>query len=581
MASRLSLFLAELKRRKVTRVAVVYAVVSFVVWQVAEIAFPALNLPDTALTFVVAVTVLGFPIALVLAWALEVRPETPRMPETEEREATPLSAASTAVPSTRTSPSTGIIAGEERKSIAVLPFVDMSPDRDQEYFGDGVAEEVLNVLTRIPDLRIAARTSSFSYRDRGCGITEIGRELGVATVLEGSVRKADDRLRVTAQLTEVTGGFHLWSETYDREDADVFAIQDEIARSIASTLRVTLLGAPDESLVRAGTESSEAYDLYLKGRYRWFRRYKYGLEAALEYFEKAIAKDPEYALPYTGVADTHSILAIYGLLDAVEARRIADEAAQRAMALDPDLPEAHFSRGVIRACFDYDWDGSERSLLRAVELKPEFATAHAWLGMKRALLGEHLAEAFDHAETACALDPDLPYIQGIAGLTNIMGRRYPTAIEHFERSLELEPEDILALYGAGTCYSALGRHEEAIGTLKKAVGLSDRMAWYMGLLCAAYTRAGRTAEAGAIHRELLERAAREYVPPVAMAITCANVDLPEDALLYLEEALAEAKPSLTNLIRYPIWDAILSHPRYIGVITGMGGVPWDLPLPPP
>jgi serine/threonine-protein kinase len=335
------------------------------------------------------------------------------------------------------------------------------------------------------------------------------------------------------------------------------------------------MGATDESLVRTGTESPEAYDLYLKGRYRWFRRYKYGLEAALEYFEKAIAKDPGYALPYTGIADTHSILAIYGLLDTAEARRIADESAQRAMALDPDLPEAHFSRGVIQACFDYDWDGSERSLQLAVELKPEFATAHVWLGMKNALLGRDLDKAFDHAETACALDPDTPYIQGIAGLTNIMGRRYPEAIEHFERALELEPEDILALYGSGTCYSALGRHGDAIGTLEKAVALSQRMAWYMGLLCAAYRRAGRAADAQAVHRELLERAAREYVPPVAMAITCANVGLPEEALLYLEQALADAKPSLTNLVRYPIWDAILSHPRYIAVVTGMGGEPWD------
>jgi TolB-like protein/Flp pilus assembly protein TadD len=452
----------------------------------------------------------------------------------------------------------------------------MSPEGDQEYFGDGVAEEVLNVLTRIPDLRVAARTSSFSYKDKKCSIREIGQELGVATVLEGSVRKAGDRLRITAQLTETPSGFHLWSETYERKDEDVFAIQDDIARAIANTLRVTLLGEPDEPLVQAGTESPEAYHLYLKGRHRWVRRYKYGLQTALEYFQRANRKDPDYALPYTGIADVHTILAIYGLLDPAEARRTAEEATERALALDRELPEAYFSRAIVQGCYYYDWDTCLRFMQRAVELRPDFAAAHAWMAMALANQGVRVEEGLDHARKACALDHESSYISGVAGLAHTMGGRYPEAIAHLERALELEPEDVLALYGAGTCYSAVGRHTEAVATLEKAAALSDRMTFVLGLLCAVYGQAGKMVEAEALHHELVERSAREYVTPVALAWACANVSRPQAALDYLEQALAEANPTLSSFFRYPLWDPILSHPRYVAIATRMGIEPWGL-----
>ncbi|MGD2153822.1 MAG: tetratricopeptide repeat protein [Gemmatimonadales bacterium] len=530
-------FLAELKRRKVVRVAIVYVVVGLLVVEAANNLFPALNLP---------------PWTVALAWAFDITPSG------VERTA-------------------DLDVGSEARSIAVLPFTDMSADRDQEYFGDGVAEEVLNVLTRIPDLRVAARTSSFSYKDKGCSIREIGRELGVATVLEGSVRRSGNRLRITAQLTEAPGGFHLWSETYERELKDIFAIQDEIARAITDTLRVTLLGEQDEPLVKVATKDPGAYDLYLKGRHCWVRRYKVGLQTALQYFQKAIERDPDYyALPYTGIADVHTILAIYGLLDPAEAQGIAERAAARALALDPELPEAHFSMGLIQHCFHADWKTAEGSLKRARKLNPNFPTALVWSGMGLVNAGVRVDEAFEYTRQACALDPHSPYIWGIAGLTNLMGRRYEEALDHLERALELEPVDILALYCAGTCYSALGRHTEAVATLEKVVALSDRMAFIVGLLGAVYGRSGMLAEAQAMLEELRERAGREYVTPVALAWACANVGLPEDALHYLEQELAEAKPALCNSIRYPFWDAILSDPRYTAVVTGMNYEPWDL-----
>ncbi|MGD8698637.1 MAG: tetratricopeptide repeat protein, partial [Gemmatimonadales bacterium] len=530
-------FLAELKRRKVVRVAIVYVLVGLVVVEAANNLFPALNLPDWTVTLVVALALLGFPIALALAWAFDITPA-------------------------RVKRAAGEDAGADERSIAVLPFTDMSPEGDQEYLCDGMAEELIDALTKVKELRVAARTSSFQFKGRSEDVCEIGKKLRVGSVLEGSVRRAGERLRVTAQLVNAADGYHLWSEKYERKLEDVFAIQDDIARAIVGTLRVTLLGEQQQPLVRAGTESSEAYDLYLKGRHCWVRRYKYGLQTALEFFEKANETDPGYALPYTGIADVHSILAIYGLLEPGDARRIAEAAAERALALDPELPEAYFSRAVVRACFYHEWDTSHGLMQRAVELNPIFAAAHAWIGMALANPGLRVEEGLEHARRACALDPHSPYIQGIAGLAHIMGRRYPGAIAHFERALKLEPEDVLALYGAGTCYSAVGRHAEAIATLEKAAALSHRMAFVIGLLAAAYGRAGMMAEARVILQELRERAEREYVTPVALAWACANVGLEEEALDYLEQALAESHPTLSNAIRYPVWDAILSHPRY-------------------
>ena len=294
---------------------------------------------------------------------------------------------------------------------------------------------------------------------------------------------------------------------------------------------------------------------------------------------KAIEKDADYAPPYTGIADVHTILGIYGFLPPAEARGIAEKASERAMALDPGLPEAHFSQGLVRTCFYYDFESGDGLLRSAAELNPDFAEARAWRGMALADVGARVDEGLEHARQACALDPHSPYVWGIAGLANLMARRVPEAISHFERALELEPEDVLALYGAGTGYSAVGRHPEAIAALEKTVVLSHRMAFVLGLLGAAYGRAGMMTEARAVLEELRERAGREYVTPVALAWTCANVGLPEEALRYLEQALAEGDVALVNSIRYPVWDAILSDPRYTAVITGMDFEPWDLSRP--
>ncbi len=557
-------FLAELKRRKVVRVAVVYVVVGLVVVEAANNLLPALNLPDWTVTLVVALAILGFPVAVALAWAYDITPEgVVRTPAQEpgQEEAPSADVAARPVPERR----------DDLKSIAVLPFADMSPEGDQEYLGDGLAEEVLNVLALLPELQVAARTSSFAFKGKGLSIQEIGRELSVATVLEGSVRKAGDRLRITAQLTTAADGYHLWSQTYQRDREDVFAIQDEIARAIVDTLRVKLLGEQDRPLVKAATKNPEAYDLYLKGRHYWSRRYKVGLQTALEYFQSAIDADPDYAPPYTGIADVHTVLGIYGLIPPDEARSTAQAAAEKALALDRELAEAHFSTALV-LFFSRDYDGSDRALQRAIELNPNFAKAHVWRAFVLIVVGTRRDEGLAEAERARTLAPDSAYILACAGIATAWAGRHQDAIRYLERALELDPEDVLALYCAGACYSAVGRHEEAFAALEKAAVLSHRMAFILGVLGAAYGRAGMMSEAQAILQELEDRSQREYVPPVALAAICANVGRLDDGLDYLEATVAQFSPAVFH-IRYAFWEPLHSEPRFGAILDKLGFVP--------
>jgi len=306
-------FLSELKRRRVYRVAVAYAVVAFVIWQAAEIAVPGLNLPGWVLTLVILLTVLGFPVALVLAWAFDITPEGLKRTDAESLE--PVAPA-------RVERVPGEAETEARKSIAVLPFADMSPEGDQEYFSDGMSEELIDALTKVPGLRVTARTSSFQFKGERRDIREVGRVLGVTHVVEGSVRKAGDRLRITAQLVDTSDGYHLWSERYDRDLDDIFQIQDDIARSIARELKIRLAD-PAAALERPRTENLEAYDYYLRARVclaeivpeSWTRR-------AIELFKKAVELDPAYAPAHAGLAAAYDQLSRYVGPEAEEA---ADE----------------------------------------------------------------------------------------------------------------------------------------------------------------------------------------------------------------------------------------------------------------
>jgi len=562
LSSRIRILLGELKRRKVFRVAVVYAAVAFIVWQAAEIAVPGLNLPGWVLTLVILLTILGFPIALVLAWALEMTPEGLRVTpppkpsdsagagdEAPERVATPVE--------------------PQPASIAVLPFTDMSPEKDQEYFCDGMAEELINALTKVKELRVAARTSSFQFKGKSEDVCEIAKKLRVASVLEGSVRRAGQRLRVTAQLVTAEDGYHLWSETYERQLEDVFAIQDEISRAIVNTLRPTLVGQGEPRLVKASTESTEAYDLCLKGRYYWHQRYKYGLEMAVSYFQRAIEIDPDYALPYTGIADSYVIFAMYGFLPVREAGPKAKAAATRALELDNELGEAHASLGFVHLLCDWDWASAEENLRRAIELSPSNAEVRTWLGLLYGAQGR-FAEASHQVGRARDLDPLSSYVATMAGTVHRLARDLDRAIHLLEGVVEKEPGYALALFILAIAYGDVSRHADAIETGKRLVAATQDASFSKGALANLYASAGAPEKARAIVDELRGRSRSEYVSPLPLVWALLALGETEAALDRLAEAVDEHSPFLFVIHHDPVFDPVRSHPRFVQLASRVG-----------
>lgn len=553
--------MAELKRRRVFRVAVVYAVVAFVIWQAAEIAVPGLNLPDWVLTLVILLTVLGFPIALVLAWALEITPEgihrTPALEpavggdgeDAAEPAATPVEPQPT--------------------SIAVLPFTDMSPEGDQEYFCDGMAEELINALTKVKELRVAARTSSFQFKGKSEDVCEIAKMLRVGSVLEGSVRRAGDRLRVTAQLVTAEDGYHLWSETYDRQLEDVFAIQDEISRAIVDALRPTLLGEPEARLVSASTKSMEAYDHYLRGRHYWDQRYKVGLEAALKYFQKAVEIDPGFALAYRGIGDCYTVLGIYGFLPPDEGRSKGKAAVFRALELNEELSEAHASLGWSHFFYGFEWELSEKEYQRAIELSPSNAEAHTWYGVLCGAQGRY-AEAFEHLAIALQLDPLSSYITSMLGVLKIYAGDTEGGIRTLEEVVERDPQYLMAVWLLGWGYTCGSRHDEAVRTGERALALSNEANFWKGGLALWYGRAGLRDKALELIDDLSERMASEYVSPLVLTWGYLGLGDEEKFFEWLAEAVAEQSPYLFSIHLDPQYDPFRSHPRFTELAKQIG-----------
>ena len=466
-------FLQELRRRRVVRAGATYAVVAWVVMQVADVAAPALRLPSWTVTLVVFLALLGFPVALVLAWFFDVTPEGLHRTESNpRRESQPQSSPERDGVAENTHPeepsprgirnpkvalATGIAAGiilglagvgamttfgadavgedGRLESIAVLPFVNMSPDPDNEYFSDGVTEELIDALAQVPGLKVAARTSSFRFKGRSPDVREVGEVLGVEAVLEGSVRKRGDRVRITAQLVAAEEGYHLWSESYDRTLTDVFAVQDEIARSIVEELDVRLPGGENRRMVEEETLDPEAHRLYLQARHAGLDRTRQGLERSVQLFQQALARDSSYATAWAGLADTYSLLGSYRIIPLTEGKSRAEQAARRALAIDPETAEAHATLGSIHA-HRHQWEAAEAAFQRALQLKPSYARAHHWYSMLLEILGRR-EEALDQIRQAEALDPLAPAIVGTRSYLLHFAGKHRVAIELAQKSREL------------------------------------------------------------------------------------------------------------------------------------------------
>ena len=435
--------------------------------------------------------------------------------------------------------------GRNPNSIAVLPFVNISPDAENEYFCDGLAEELLNALSKIDKLKIAARTSAFSFKGKNTSVREIGEKLSVAKVLEGSVRRFGNKIRISIQLVNAADGFRLWSESYDREMQDIFQLQDEITLAVINALKVELLGAARDLVLKRYTDNAEAYELYLKGRYHHYKYTAEGWKRAIEYFELALAKEPAYAPAYAGMASALGCLSFFGFRPVEKSIPQSRAAAISALSIDGNLAEAHLSLALITFFVDWNWPRSDEEFKLAIALDPNNAEALSFYAI---FLGnaERFDEAIEYGERSLEIDPLSPLINMNVGWTYFSAGEFDKAFARIEKMIEVEPEFYGAHWLAGAIHLTEGKYDEAVEALEKAVANGGRQI-VRSDLGSAYGLAGRKDKATEIVDQLLENREREYAPAFCIARVYCRIGEREKAIEWFEKAFAERNGEMVFL----------------------------------
>lgn len=468
-------FFSELRRRRVIRVIVLYAIAGWIVIEVTSTVLPGLNLPDWTTTLVILLVALGFVIAVMLAWAFDIGPDgIHRTPAVSPIEAEAETVSDKQAEPAKQEPTASSSDSDQRKSIAVLPFVNMSGDAENEYFSDGIAEEILNLLVKLPQLKVASRTSAFIFKGKEASIPTLARELGVDTVLEGSVRRAGDRVRITAQLIEADSDSHLWSETYDREMNDVFAIQDEIAQNIVDALQVTLSPKERRAIQYVATSNAQAFDFYLRGRSFMYTMTRRDYEHAIRMFQQAINVDAKFALAYAGIADAYSHLYRYADASRENVRKSV-EASEKAIALDADAAEAHASRG-LSLFISGEFEEAKKEFEHAIKLNPNLFDAYYYYGLACSSNSdfETAEKMFQKAVEVNPADYQAPMF--LAQAYTSMGRKHDEmrvrlgALETIQRHLEMNPHDTRALYFGAQNLCLVGENEKGVELAERALG---------------------------------------------------------------------------------------------------------------
>jgi TolB-like protein/Flp pilus assembly protein TadD len=572
-------FFAELKRRKVFRVGAAYLVVAWLAVQAASIGFPAFDAPPWALRIFILVALLGFPIAVVMAWVFDLTPEGVKL-DADTSGSKRLFAAATLLivlalgwyfygqPSFRkgdaTTPSIA-----DKKSIAVLPFDNLSRDPDNAYFCEGVQDEILTRLAKVADLKVISRTSTQHFKRTPGYLPQIAKQLGVVHILEGSVQKAGEEVRVNVQLINALTDAHLWADTYDRKLTDIFAVESEIAKTIAETLQARLTGSEKSSIAKTPTVNPEAYELYLKGRFFWNKRTGDDLRRSVEYLKQAIAKDPGYALAYAALADSYGLLRFYGGASRDESVVPAEVAAKKALELDDSLAEAHASLGLV-ATEELEIDRGVRELERAVQLNPNYATAHHWLALARIPLGQ-LDRAIGEGRRALELDPLSMIINADLSLIYLYARRYDEAEAQARKALEIDSRSFVAHYYLGMALQLRGRLKEAIPEFQKAVELNNDP-YSIAMLAQAYARNRQTDEARKLLGHLNEMAKTADVSGYALATAHTALGEKEPAVEALERSYDGGNRSYLFLLPVdPMLDDLRGDPRFEALLQKITG----------
>jgi TolB-like protein/Tfp pilus assembly protein PilF len=577
---------AELRRRNVVRVAVLYGLAAWLILQVADVLVPALGLPDWVMRFVALLLILGFPLVLIFSWVYELTPEgLKKQHEVDLNQsithetgrkinyligalavlAIVVVVVERFIPRTAPVPAATEAASRASsaeapvpaavKSIAVLPFVNMSGDTGNEYFADGLSEELLNLLAKIPDLRVAARTSAFKFKGEKIDVKDVAQKLNVAHILEGSVRKSGNKVRITAQLIKAADGYHLWSETYDRTLDDIFVVQDDIAGEVVKALKVTLLGTALTTRSSSKPQDSEAYNLALQGRFFLERRSQKDLERAVEYFRRSRERDPGYAPAWAGLSGAYARQADGGYVPAADGYGQAREAAEKALALDPQLAEAHLAIGKVQTTYDWDWDAADASYRRALDLEPGSAEALRHAGVQAITLGRW-DEAIDLTNKAIERDPLRPNSYHNLGLALQAVNRDTEAEAALRTALELDPDGALRHWAIGRALLLQGKTDAALRETQRETDES----WRLSGLPLVFHALGRRGDSDAALAALKDKYAGDSAYQIAEVHAFrGEADL---AFEWLERAYAQRDGGVTEIKGDRLMRGLVGDPRY-------------------
>ena len=575
--------IAELKRRNVVRVAVMYGFGAWLILQVAELLFGVLDLPGWTSKFVLGLLILGFPLVLIFSWVYELTPEGLKKQhdvdlnqsithETGRKinyligalavlaivvvaverfipRPAPIPVATEAAPAATSEAPVQAAA----KSIAVLPFADMSAGKDQEYFADGLAEELLNLLAKLPELRVIGRTSSFQFKGRNEDLRVIGEKLNVAHILEGSVRQSGETVRISAQLIRAADGSHLWSQTYDRTLDDILVVQDDIAGEVVKALKLTLLGST--SVTRSRPVDPEAYNLALQGRFFLDRRSSEDLKRSVDYFQRSRERDPDYAPAWAGLSQAYAYQADNGYVPAADGYGQAREAAEQALALDPQLADAHLAMGQIHSTYDWDWATADASFRRALDLEPGSAEALRKAGSQALTLGR-FSEAIDLINKAIERDPLRPNSYITLGRALLRVNRDAEAEAAFRKALDLAPDRPIQHLNLGTALLLQGKADAALQEMQQETDEG----WRLSALPLAFHALGRRSESDASLAALKSKYAGEMAYQIAEVHAFrGEVDLAFD---WLERAYDQRDGGMTNIKGDRLLRGLLGDPRY-------------------